>query len=191
MVQFLPCLATAVKFAPNPAGKLRSLSGWVYNPVMRNVLTRLRAVPVLLLSPGLIIGGLLLLTYIVDNFWPFDVTRLDLVRDLALDRADAPALLEVAHTEIIFAFLVAALIVCTGLAIPPVLALQKRFSQATPPSLIATLRQSLWVGVWVAFCLWLQMSRTLGWAVAALVAAVLILFEMLIQVRRHAAAARG
>ena len=39
----------------------------------------------------------------------------------------------------------------------------------------------------MAFCLWLQMNRTLGVAVAALVAAVLILFEVVLQIRARAA----
>jgi uncharacterized membrane protein (UPF0136 family) len=44
----------------------------------------------------------------------------------------------------------------------------------------------MWVGLWVAFCIWLQMNRTLGLAVALLVAAVFVMFEFLIQVRTRA-----
>jgi hypothetical protein len=47
---------------------------------------------------------------------------------------------------------------------------------------------ALWVGLWVAFCLWLQMNRTLGVAVAALGAAVVILFEVVLQIRARATA---
>jgi uncharacterized membrane protein (UPF0136 family) len=45
----------------------------------------------------------------------------------------------------------------------------------------------MWVGSWAAFCVWLQMNRTLGLAVAILVAVVLILFEMLLQLRQRTA----
>ena len=47
-------------------------------------------------------------------------------------------------------------------------------------------RQSLFVGLWVAFCLWLQMNRTFGPAVAILAAAVLVLFELVLQIRERA-----
>jgi uncharacterized membrane protein (UPF0136 family) len=44
----------------------------------------------------------------------------------------------------------------------------------------------MWVGLWVAFCTWLQMNRSFGIGVAALVAAVLIMFEILLQIRSRA-----
>jgi uncharacterized membrane protein (UPF0136 family) len=44
----------------------------------------------------------------------------------------------------------------------------------------------MWVGLWFAFCAWLQMNRTLGIAIAALVAIVLLMFELLLQVRHRA-----
>jgi hypothetical protein len=44
----------------------------------------------------------------------------------------------------------------------------------------------MWIGFWVSFCLWLQMNRMLGVAVALLVAAVLILFEFIVQIRTRA-----
>ncbi len=46
----------------------------------------------------------------------------------------------------------------------------------------------MFAGFWVAFCLWLQMNRTFGLAVALLAAAVLILFELVLQIRERAAA---
>jgi hypothetical protein len=50
-----------------------------------------------------------------------------------------------------------------------------------------TLRQSMWVGLWVTFCVWLQMNRLLSIALAVLVAVVLIMFELLLHIRTRAA----
>lgn len=149
--------------------------------------------PILLLGSGLFILGILALTHIVNNWWPFDVSRLDLVRATALDRADPASLLEAANSEIILAFLALILVMVTGLALPLAYILNRRalrVSQrpgrpAVPPFLL-TLRQAMWVGLWVAFCVWLQMNRVLGLAVAGLVAAVFIMFEALLQVRTQA-----
>ena len=52
-----------------------------------------------------------------------------------------------------------------------------------PASLLVTMRQSLWFGIWVAFCMWLQINRTFGLAVAGLVAIVLVLLELLLMMR--------
>jgi hypothetical protein len=146
--------------------------------------------------PSFIIGtvlfllGLMAANQIVNSYWPFDVQRLDLVRGVALDRADATALLQAANTEIVLAFLATVLVTATGLALPFVYFLNMRFGRRgrprlTPPPFLTTLRQAMWVGAWAAFCVWLQMNRTLGIAVAILVAIVLILFELLLQLRQQ------
>jgi hypothetical protein len=154
---------------------------------------RVGAVPYLIIGIGLFLLGLLAANEIANNFWPIDVQRLDLVRSVALDRADAAALLQAANTEIILAFLAAVVVAITGLALPLVFYLNMRFGRRgrprlTPPPIMTTLRQAMWVGAWTAFCVWLQMNRTLGIAVAILVAIVLILFEMLLQLRQQTAA---
>lgn len=143
--------------------------------------------PSLLLGAGLFFIGFLALNYIVNSWWPFDVGRLDLVRATALNRADAALLLDSANPQILGAFLGTVLLTVTGLVLPLASFLNKRFVPSRPPTYFVVLRQSMWVGLWVAFCVWLQMNRTLGLAVAGLVAVVLIMFEGLLQVRTRAA----
>ena len=133
--------------------------------------------------PGLFFIGAVSLNHIVNSWWPFDVGRLDLVRATALNRADATLILESANPQIILAFLATILLAVTGLVLPLVSFLNKRFVSSQPPTYFVVVRQSMWVGLWVAFCVWLQMNRTLGLAVAGLVAAVLVMFEALLQVR--------
>jgi hypothetical protein len=153
---------------------------------MNQLLQRLGALPFLILGLGLAWLGIMALGYIVDNFWPFDVARLDLVRATGLGRADAMMILQAANGEILIAFLAGVLTTTTGLILPLVYYLNRRFGAGFPPYLVV-LRQSIWVGLWIAFCVWLQMNRTLGVAVALLVAAVFLMFEFLLQVRSRAA----
>lgn len=152
---------------------------------------RLGVIPVLLLGGSLFATGLLAGQHIINNWWPFDVSRLDLVRATALDRADPASLLEAVNVDIILAFLAIVLVAVTGLALPLTYILNRRSlrsrSQADVPSFMVTLRQAMWVGFWVAFCVWLQMNRVLSFPVAALVAIVLVMFEVLLQVRTRAA----
>ncbi len=160
------------------------------------VLQRLGMLPYLLLGMALFIIGFMALEYVVNNFWPIDINRLDLVRATALDRVDAATLLGAANSELIFVFLTTIMLMMTGLALPFAYFLNKRFgryaderfgaSTATP--FFVVLRQSFGVGVWTAFCVWLQMNRAFGIAAALLVAGVLILFELLLQIRTRAAA---
>lgn len=157
---------------------------------------RLGFLPVLLLGIALFLLGLLVMQYIVNAWWPFDVARLDLVRATADGRVEAASILEAANMEIIVAFLGAVLIAVTGLALPLAYFFNKRFSKymdhrsgkSLPPQFHVTLRQAMWVGLWASICLWLQMNRALGVAVAILVAVVLILVEILLQIRARTAA---
>lgn len=149
-------------------------------------MTRFRILPLLLLGMALALLGILAMNHIVDNWWPFDVARLDLVRATADGRVDANAIMEAANIEVVFAFLAAILVAVTGVALPIVDLLNQRFARQAPGFLVV-LRQSMWIGFWVAFCTWLQMNRTLNWAVAALVAGVLVLFEFLLQLRARTA----
>lgn len=148
---------------------------------------RLGVFPYLLLGLGLLALGLLASNHIVNNFWPFDVTRLDLVRASALDGANAAAMLEAANGQIVMAFLASVMLSVTGLAMPVASYMNIRFGRSGEgaPALVVV-RQALWAGLWVAFCVWLQMNRTLSPGVALLVAAVLTTFEVLLQIRRRA-----
>lgn len=156
---------------------------------------RLGVFPTLSVGGALLAIGLYTLNYLVNSWWPFDVTRIDLVRATAVGTADAASILDAANGEVVFAFLAAVLISVTGLALPLAFVLNKRFGRladthlpATPaPQFLVTFRQAFAVGLWVSFCIWLQMNRAFGLAVALLVAAVLILFEVLLQLRTRAA----
>ena len=152
---------------------------------MKTTPQRLGIIPYLLLGLSLMVLGLLAMNHAIDNWWPFDVARLDLVRATALDQVDPAALMESANVDIVFAFLCAIIATTTGLALPIIYFLNRRFGE-TSPQFLVVLRQSMWVGFWVSFCLFLQMNRMLGIAIALLVAAVLILFEFIVQVRTRA-----
>lgn len=144
----------------------------------------------LILGLGLLALGLLTMNHIVDRWWPFDVARLDLVRATALGVAEAGSLMGAANNEAIFAFLAAIMLAVTGICLPIIYFLNKRFGtqRATAvPEFLVVLRQSMWVGLWATFCVWLQMNRLLGFAIAILVAVVFILFEFLLQIRTRTA----
>lgn len=154
---------------------------------MRESLNRLGVFPYLLLGAGLLVLGLLATNHIVNSFWPFDVTRLDLVRDAALDRANASAMLDAANGQIVSAFLASVMVAATGLTLPLTYYANLRFDPAPgAPSMFVVVRQALLLGLWLAFCLWLQMNRSLTPATALLVAAVVATFEILLQIRRRA-----
>lgn len=157
---------------------------------------KLGVFPSLLLGSGLFGIGLYTINYLANSWWPFDVARIDLVRATATGEAEAASILDAANGEIIIAFLAAILISVTGLALPLAYVLNKRFGSftnrqldtaTTSPRFLVTFRQAFAVGLWVAFCIWLQMNRAFGIAVALLVAVVLILFEVLLQLRARAA----
>ena len=163
-----------------------------------NLRERLGILPYLLLGIGLFGIGLYTLNYIVNSWWPLDVARIDLVRATATDQIDAASILEAANWEIILVLLSVIIITITGLTLPLAYLLNKRLNlyansqlgQFESPSFLVTLRQSMAAGIWVAFCLWLQMNRSFGIAVALLVAVVLILFEFLLQLRSRAVRVR-
>ncbi len=156
---------------------------------MNKPFERLGFVPYFLLGLGLLILGLLAMNHIVDNWWPMDVDRLDLVRATALDQVDPASLMDAANTEIVLAFLSAVLVATTGIALPITYFLNRRFGPSQgmkSPHFLVVLRQAMFIGFWASFCLWLQMNRMLGIAVVVLVAGVLILFEILLQIRTRA-----
>lgn len=155
--------------------------------MIRKLLHKLGALPTLIIGIGFIILGLLGLQRIVNSIWLFDVDRLDLVRGVAQDQVEAHQLLDAAYTDVIIAFLAAVTIIIIGFCLPLAYYLNKRFAPRNLRFFII-FRQAMWVGLWGGFCVWLQMNRALGLAVAILVAAVFILFEALLQVRTRATA---
>lgn len=159
---------------------------------MQRAYQRLGIIPVLLLGLGFVLLSLLTMEHIVNNFYPFDVQRIDLLRATALDQIDAPAILEAPNLEFILVFLAVVCLAVTGLMLPVAYFLNWRFVSApAAPRFLLVLRQSMWVGLWVAFCTWLQMNRVLGIAVAILVGLIFVLFEVLLQVRTRAVAGGG
>ncbi len=164
----------------------------MYNVPMQRFVRRLGVVPVMMLSAGLFLLGVLAVDRIINTMWLFDVTRIDLARAVVQQRADAPTLLAAANGEILIAFLASVVVTFTGLGMVPIYYLNKRLNppdlRDQPPVFLSVVRQSLFVGLWAAFCVWLQMNRTFGVAVALLAAAVLVLFEMVLQIRNRAAA---
>jgi len=147
---------------------------------------RLGIFPYLILGSGFATLGLVALDYITQNLWVIDVAQLDLVRQVAQDRANSPALLDAAYLEIVLAFLMSTAIVLIGLFLPIAYLLNKRFN-THPPIFFASLRQAMWVGLWAAFCLWLQMNRTLNIPIALLLVIVFGLLETILQIRSRTA----
>jgi hypothetical protein len=176
-----------MKASPIVNQQFLTLPPMQYNGYMRRFLSHFTAVPFLVTGLALLWLGLMAMNHIVDNFWPFDVARLDLVRATALGRADAAMLLQAANSELILAFLASVLTAVTGLVLPLVYYLNRRFSREAAPRFLLVLRQSMWIGLWISFCVWLQMNRSLGIAVILLVAAVFVMFEILLQIRTRAA----
>lgn len=159
---------------------------------MQRFVRRLGVVPVLLLSAGLFLLGVLAVDRIVNTMWLFDVSQIDLARAVVQQRADAPTLLAAANNDVLVAFLASIIVAVTGLVMVPMYYVNKRFNppgfRDEPPVFLSVLRQSMFFGFWAAFCIWLQMNRTLGLAVALLAGAVLILFELVLQIRERATA---
>lgn len=165
---------------------------------MRNAVQKMGVLPTLSLGAGLLFIGLSTINYIVDNWWLFDVERLDLLRDTALFRADSLALMDAANPEILLAFLAAVLISITGAVMPLAFILNRRFGRHTEqadspqsPRFMVVLRQSIWVGLWVAICTWLQMQRILNLPVAFLIGGIMVLLEVMLQVRTRTAVMTG
>lgn len=138
--------------------------------------------PSFILGSGLFVVGILTLNHIVNQWWLFDVSRIDLLRGVSTDTIQADSLLEASNLEILGAFLGTVLLTITGIMLPLAFVLNKQFA-SEEPNLFVLLRQAMWVGTWVTFCLWLQMHRTFGIAIAGLVAVVFVLLETLLQIR--------
>ena len=89
-----------------------------------------------------------------------------------------------------FFFFAGILLGVSGTGLPLVWLLHRRFNSpeagASWLSFGVLARQALWAGVWVSACAWLQMHRTLNWAMALLLLLVFILLEALLLTRREA-----
>ncbi len=72
----------------------------------------------------------------------------------------------------------------TGTLVPIVRHLNRRFGRAPAPAHVL-LRRALWPALLGAVCAWLQIARTLTWEIAALLAAIFIFIEWLLEVRER------
>ncbi len=158
---------------------------------MKKLTARFAVMPYLLIGVALLLLGVAAINHIMNNLWPIDVTRLDLIRAIAQDQAEAAQLLGAVNREFIVAFLASVLVAVTGLSLPLAYYLNKRFGRSGSRRFLVVLRQAMWVGIWVAFCVWLQMNRSLGIGIALLVAGVLVTIEVLLQIRTKAAEIAG
>jgi hypothetical protein len=77
------------------------------------------------------------------------------------------------------------LIVCgfSGLGLPLMAFLNNRFPSNPPARIQAILRQSIWVGAYVATLAWLQFGRVLGFALAFFMALIFVAIEWLFRTR--------
>lgn len=78
----------------------------------------------------------------------------------------------------------------TGTVLPFVRFLNMRFirEDATPPSGGVILRQSIWIGLFVVACAWLQIPRVLNPVIAFFLALSLIVIEVFLRLREKASA---
>ena len=71
----------------------------------------------------------------------------------------------------------------TGLALPVVAFLNRRFPSTPPPTNGVIVRQAIWIGIYIPTLLWLQIARVLTPALALLMAVGLVLIEWLLRLR--------
>ena len=81
----------------------------------------------------------------------------------------------------LFFFLV--VLAVTGTFMPLVYFLNRRFPTRPPAEQNVILRQSLWFGLYAGALVWLQLGRMLSLPVAAILAAALLLIEVLVRMR--------
>jgi len=69
----------------------------------------------------------------------------------------------------------------TGLSLPLIFFLNKRFPSDPPVEGMVILRQALWVGVFGSTIVWLQLGRVLTGGLALILAGVFVLIEFLLR----------
>lgn len=86
-------------------------------------------------------------------------------------------------------FFVLLLTATSGLALPLIRFINVRFTplhREVPPAGVIV-RQSVWVGLWVVICAWLQIPRLLTLPLALVIAAALLVVEVFLRTREIAA----
>ncbi len=84
-----------------------------------------------------------------------------------------------------WAFFFFAVLALTGLALPFVAFLNRRFPSTPLPSHFVIVRQAAWFGIYFPVLAWLRIGRVLNISLALLLAAGLILIEWLIRLRER------
>lgn len=86
-------------------------------------------------------------------------------------------------------FFVLLLTASSGLALPLIRFINVRFTplHREVPSAGVIVRQSVWVGMWVVVCAWLQIPRLLTLPLAIFIAAALLMVELFLRSREIAA----
>lgn len=82
-------------------------------------------------------------------------------------------------------FFFLAVLALTGSILPAVAFLNRRFPSNPPATTGVIIRQSLWVGIYFPTLAWLQLGRTLTPALAVMLAAGLVLIEVLLRLRER------
>jgi hypothetical protein len=84
-----------------------------------------------------------------------------------------------------WAFFFTGVLAFTGVALPIVAYLNRRFPSIPPPSRAVIVRQAIWVGIYFPTLLWLRIGRVVNLSLALLLAAGLILIEFLLRLRER------
>ena len=82
-------------------------------------------------------------------------------------------------------FFFCAVLGLTGLALPAVAYLNRRFPSDPPVTHGIIMRQAIWIGIYLPTLAWLRIGRVLNFPIALLLAAGLILVEWLLRLREQ------
>ena len=84
-----------------------------------------------------------------------------------------------------WAFFFCAVLGLTGLVLPFVAYLNRRFPSTPPVTHGIVMRQAVWIGIYLPTLAWLRIGRVLNFPIALLLAAGLILVEWLLRLREQ------
>jgi hypothetical protein len=84
-----------------------------------------------------------------------------------------------------YLFFFTAVLALTGMALPVVAFLNRRFTSTPPATQAVILRQAIWAGIYLPTLAWLRIGRILTPSIALLLAIGLILIEWLLRLRER------
>ena len=162
---------------------------------VQNWLKRLGIWPSIVVGAILTTLGGMFLNFLLNNVWvvnPNNPRFNELRYHVAVGTIESSILVQTMDWQLLLLFLSGVVLVGMGTGLPFFylfnrrLLLWRRYLDHTP-NFTVLLRQSIWWGVLIAFCVWMQINRTFGFAVIGLVTAVFILLEGLLLIRRYSA----